>query len=247
VEAPEWVNKLIASNLVRRVEYFSKYLHGCTMHFPTDVPMLPHWSKEFAVPEPDQIIIKKKKEIKQLQYLGNAAEGAENELLINVAELEPIVDGRFCQSPAVNPEEPKKELFIRVLDFLGVPVLKKGTFDKPLTAPLKVEPKTFFANERTFLKWVTICLFIQGAGIALMTFGDMGLAGLVTGILLVLVSIGFMAYSVVRYKIRAYRIQYHQAERYDDIYGPIALFVVLTIVITVNAAFNFADFFIVAS
>lgn len=31
----------------------------------------------------------------------------------------------------------------------------------------KVEPKTFFANERTFLQWVTVGVFIGGIGIGI--------------------------------------------------------------------------------
>ena len=47
-----------------------------------------------------------------------------------------------------------------------------GTFccDAPTVVDLKVEPKTFFANERTFIQWASFCVVIQTIGVAFVGF-----------------------------------------------------------------------------
>ena len=43
---------------------------------------------------------------------------------------------------------------------------------KPRKMPMKVEPKTFFANERTYLKWVHIAVTLGGIGGILLGFSS---------------------------------------------------------------------------
>ena len=43
---------------------------------------------------------------------------------------------------------------------------------KPRKAPIKVEPKVFFANERTFLAWMHVSIILAGASIAILAFSD---------------------------------------------------------------------------
>jgi len=38
------------------------------------------------------------------------------------------------------------------------------------TIPMKIEPKTFFANERTFLSWMHMAVTIGSIGAALLGF-----------------------------------------------------------------------------
>jgi len=230
VQAPEWVRSLVSSDLVRRVEYFSKYIHGCCMLLPAKVPLLPHWIKEFPVPSHNLI---ENVEIK------NENENEDRDSFL--VEVDQNNSNEFGLSKeALLNKKKGKEYFIRALERIGVNVIDEhnGT---PVTVPAKIEPKTFFANERTFLKWMTICLFIQAAGVAFIGFTDFGLVSITTGVALIIVSVLFMTYSIIRYKIRAYRIKYHQAERYDDVYGPVALFVVLSAVVLMNAVFYIAQ------
>ena len=100
---------------------------------------------------------------------------------------------------------------------------------------MKIEPKTYFSNERTFLQWMSFCVIIQGIGIALISFPNANLIGLLSGICFVLISIAFMAYSLFLFRWRSARIRNNQPGRYDDFWGPFTLFVVMTTAVVLNA------------
>ena len=61
---------------------------------------------------------------------------------------------------------------------------------------IKVEPKVFFANERTFLAWLHCAVLLAGASIAIMSFAETDLAGQLYGVILLPVSIAFMTYAM---------------------------------------------------
>ncbi|KAK5697167.1 GTPase regulator Nrf1 [Elasticomyces elasticus] len=43
---------------------------------------------------------------------------------------------------------------------------------KRIALPVRVEPKVFFANERTFLSWLNFTVVLGGLAIGLLNFGD---------------------------------------------------------------------------
>jgi hypothetical protein len=64
-------------------------------------------------------------------------------------------------------------------------------------APIKVEPKVFFANERTFLAWLHISIILAGASIAILAFADENNPGSqLYGIVMLPVAIAFIVYSM---------------------------------------------------
>jgi uncharacterized membrane protein YidH (DUF202 family) len=73
---------------------------------------------------------------------------------------------------------------------------------KPRKAPIKVEPKVFFANERTFLAWMHISIILAGASIAILAFsgenGNMGKQ--MYGLIMLPVAIAFIVYAMYQCK-----------------------------------------------
>ena len=68
---------------------------------------------------------------------------------------------------------------------------------KQRKAPIKVEPKVFFANERTFLAWLHISIILAGASIAILAFSDENNPGSqLYGIIMLPVAIAFIVYSM---------------------------------------------------
>lgn len=51
------------------------------------------------------------------------------------------------------------------------PLLQR-TATKRIALPVKVEPKVFFANERTFLSWLHFTVVLGGLAVGLLNFGD---------------------------------------------------------------------------
>ena len=106
-----------------------------------------------------------------------------------------------------------------------------GTLVKLRKAPIKIEPKVFFANERTFLAWMHLSVILAGASIAILAFADnsTGTAGQLYGVVLLPVAISFIVYSMYQYNRRATMIRHRHPGPYEDTVGPTVLGVLLMI------------------
>lgn len=98
-------------------------------------------------------------------------------------------------------------------------------------APIKIEPKVFFANERTFLAWMHLSVILAGASIAILAVADdsEGQIGQLYGIVLLPVAIAFIVYSMYQYQRRANMIRNRHPGPYEDTVGPTVLCIMLMI------------------
>ncbi|ADM11743.1 putative polyphosphate synthetase Vtc4 [Encephalitozoon intestinalis ATCC 50506] len=108
---------------------------------------------------------------------------------------------------------------------------------KRISIPVRVEPKVFFANERTFLSWVQFAIFLGGIGSALLGLGDEKAS--LSGLILVIVAIIFSFYSLYLYLWRAKMIRMRDPGPYDDIYGPAVLVCVFLVAMGLSVFFKF--------
>jgi len=69
---------------------------------------------------------------------------------------------------------------------------------------IKVEPKVFFANERTFLAWLHCAVLLAGASIAIMSFAETDIAGQLYGVILLPISIAFMTYAMSQCELNVF-------------------------------------------
>ncbi|KAK2077709.1 hypothetical protein QBZ16_004555 [Prototheca wickerhamii] len=122
----------------------------------------------------------------------------------------------------------------------------------------RVEPKTFFANERTFLAWLQISVLVMLTALSLLggssvastvTGGAAGggeattsdechsgrcYASKISGAIIAPVAILFMVYALYMYKKRTIQIMRRETVRYDDQRGPVALVVILILVTLIS-------------
>merc|ERR1719356_714103 len=100
---------------------------------------------------------------------------------------------------------------------------------KARTAPVKIDPKVFFANERTFLAWLHVSVLLAGASVAIVAFSDSHVSGpdQLYGVVLLPVSIAFILYAMIQYTRRASMIRRKAPGPYVDVAGPTALTVIL--------------------
>jgi vacuolar transporter chaperone complex subunit 4 len=122
---------------------------------------------------------------------------------------------------------------------------KENEFDgRPIIERVKVEPKTYFALERTYLRWMSLSIMLESIGIALLSFsssdGETALA-FSSGVTFVIVATVFMAYALFMYRWRAHMIKTQSDARFDDLWGPVALFVALVAATILNLVLNFAS------
>ena len=65
-------------------------------------------------------------------------------------------------------------------------------------APIKIEPKVYFANERTFLTWMHSATVLSAAAIGIIAFANDNPWSQVYGVMLLPVSLGFIIYAMIQ-------------------------------------------------
>ncbi len=98
-----------------------------------------------------------------------------------------------------------------------------------------MEPKVFFANERTFLSWLNFTVILGGLAVGLLNFGDR--VGRISAGLFTLVAMAAMIYALLTFHWRANSIRKRGqpgAAGFDDRLGPSVLALALLAAVVVN-------------
>jgi len=200
--APPWVNDLLAKDWLIPVAKFSKFQHAIASNFSNLVKITPYW---FAnEPEPSEMNLESGEVV--------IPAGADsNGLAVGRGAIV-----RRKKSHKVNQVAPEKMIAAEAAGSRqSVVAVKKTNLVRA-----KVEPKTFFANERTFIQWLSAALLLVTLSSAIMTINEEGrIAGTIMwpiGILLVL-------YSIWTYHWRLKKLKARDGSRFDDPYGPTVL------------------------
>lgn len=202
--APQWVENLIDSHLVEEVPKFSKFIHGCATLLENRVSLLPFWlpqmDKDIRKPAPQNSI-----SLSKSTYVETMPDKAPKSVCDDVAvaveeeadENTPLI-GSSKKGKQVRIEEPKPHHGVNK----GLPSTMNN---KRIVLPVRVEPKVFFANERTFLSWLHFCIVLGGLALGLLNFGDS--VGQIAGVIFTGVSMLFMFYALFLYQWRAEKIR----------------------------------------
>ncbi|KAK9918747.1 hypothetical protein WJX75_006519 [Coccomyxa subellipsoidea] len=260
--APEWVQDLLDSGYLTEVHKFSKFIHGTATLLPELVQAVPYWVDDESVrpsmlqsaPQPAQSVP------------GSAAPAPA------AAGVPPKPRRRTgnevdeLQHPLLGDQPTLQLLPPRDAVGFGRKKEKKGFFDwyfnsrKPKeppvmarTTPMRIEPKTFFANERTFLSWLHMAVTIGSIAAALLGF--VGVADsskhkaqatdyLVETIALILLPVAVMmcAYALTVFIWRARAISKKQVGHIDDRFGPLGLAGVVVLALTAILIISIVDF-----
>jgi len=95
-----------------------------------------------------------------------------------------------------------------------------------------VEPKVFFANERTFLSWLNFTVILGALAIGMLNFGDR--PAYISSFLFTGVAMLTMIYALITYHWRAQSIRRRGQAGFDDRFGPTVLAIVLLMAVVVN-------------
>ena len=101
---------------------------------------------------------------------------------------------------------------------------------------VRVEPKTFFANERTLLQWMNTAVLISTISITLLNLGSR--TSRVGGLILSPVAIFFLVYSYRVYWRRSQALERKEAIDYNDRFGPTVLVVSLVAALSMILILN---------
>lgn len=113
---------------------------------------------------------------------------------------------------------------------------------KRIAVPVRIEPKVYFANERTFLKWLSFAVLIGSIATTLLNFVPADdPRGLISAALFTLAALLAIAYSAIIFVYRALRLRARSAEGlYYDKYGPTILCFVLLAALGTNIGLRMA-------
>lgn len=110
---------------------------------------------------------------------------------------------------------------------------------KRIALPTRVEPKVFFANERTFLAWLNFTVILGGLAIGLLNFGDR--IGQISAGLFTAVAMATMVYALFTFHWRAKSIRQRGQGGFDDRFGPTVLAIAMLAAVVVNFALRMTD------
>ena len=260
-EPPLWIRDLVASHLVEAVPKFSKFIHGTATLLPDMVTQVPFW-----LPQMDVDIRKASTTEGYGSTDSNPIAGSSDGQHGPIADAEQgmvrftppsnedtgLLTGSSSDRDYEAPIWKRKmlETWKKIEKFFGydVSVAKDpaGTVyienlqappGKTLHVPVRIEPKVYFANERTFLSWVEIGILLGAVASGLMNFGSE--VALKASVGFFLVACMTLIYSIYNYITRVFMLRQRSSGPYYDRYGPTIICISLAAAIGTNFLFQF--------
>lgn len=105
----------------------------------------------------------------------------------------------------------------------------------------KVEPKLFFANERTFISWLHMAVILSSMSIGVLAFTSDSSESHFYAVLMMPLSLCFIVYAVRTYLWRSEKINTRDVERWDDPFGPLILTSLLMLAMTIQFYFKICE------
>lgn len=244
-ENPNWAMNLTESELVEEVPKFSKFIHGSYVLWKErlkDIP-LPYW-----IPQMDVDIRKGKGKLLlnslnnfgssfSLNGIGGSEEGEHTSILIddiiNNTDVGGGGGGDDDNISGLNLDAGMGGAFFGL--FKSKQSCNNGT--KRIAIPVRIEPKVYFANERTFLSWVHFSIFLGGIAAALVGLGHQ--TARLSGYVFAGVSILFLLYALYLFRWRAEKIRNKDPGPYDDRVGPVMLTIVFIAAMLANLTISY--------
>jgi len=272
-EAPEWVQELIDSGYLTEVHKFSKFIHGTATLLPDMVQAVPYWvddeslrpSINQSTPQYSQPVVSSasgRMRHERESFMSRVMSLAGHKPRRRDAEEE-LTHPLLGDQPTLQLLTPREEVgFGRSkpgkkkagpLDWwFNSRAPKKGE-PRALarTTPMRIEPKTFFANERTFLSWLHMAVTIGSISAALLGFAGTdakkehqpteNLVEIIAMILLP-VAVAMVAYALTVFIWRSKAIAKKQVGYIDDRFGPLGLAVVVVLALSAIFVISITDF-----
>jgi len=142
----------------------------------------------------------------------------------NAPPIQTVVDGDYEEAipsrPVVMNENPKISFWKR---------LTTKKIVKPQQPAIKIEPKIFFSNERTFVAWLHAATMLAGGSLAIVAFSEKNELSQLYGLIMLPVAIIFLTYALFQYGHRSGMIRRREAGPYDDVQGAVVLSTILMI------------------
>ncbi|ORY57477.1 vacuolar transporter chaperone 4 [Pseudomassariella vexata] len=115
----------------------------------------------------------------------------------------------------------------------------KAPKGKKIYVPVRVEPKVYFAAERTFLGWLEFSIYIGTIAATLLNFGAKpNMVSFLAATAFTVLAVCSLIYSVGIYVYRCGAIRERRVIKYHDRFGPTVLCAALFVAVALNFAFE---------
>ncbi|KAM0329133.1 hypothetical protein ACHAQA_004429 [Verticillium albo-atrum] len=107
------------------------------------------------------------------------------------------------------------------------------------TGELKIEPKVWLANERTFLKWQHICILLGGLAVSLYSAAGRNTLAEIMGIFYIIIAVFAGAWGYWMMRVRRRMIIERSGKDFDNVIGPLVISVALMGALILNFVFAY--------
>ncbi|KAK1996136.1 VTC domain-containing protein [Colletotrichum falcatum] len=104
---------------------------------------------------------------------------------------------------------------------------------------LKIEPKVWLANERTFLKWQHICILLGALAVSLYTAAGENFLAEVMGIAYIVIAVFAGAWGYGMMRLRRKMIMSRSGKDFDNLIGPLVISIALMVALVLNFVFAY--------
>jgi len=247
--APAWVKELIDSGLLTEVHKFSKFIHGSCTLYPEMVQSVPYWVDDESV-RPSMVMSAPRGSNAVARRLQGGTIEPTHPLLGNQPRIQ-MINNPADQSRIAA----MRKNALRARDCCPIALCDTllGVNNYPLpNVPQRIEPKSFFANERTFLSWLNMSITIGSIATALLGYSGTTKRSHATGkftdytvdllsLILLPLSVVIAAYALGVFFWRAASIRGKRVEQFDDPKGPMVLAGCVILSLTTMFFLNLVD------
>ena len=261
---PKWVTDLQNSGLLYECHKYSKYCHGCAVLLPEDVRSVPYWVDDVSLRE--SIIASGGRRILADVDVGagpganqhythllpfgdstnNRKDTAVGRTHASMAASKGMIGKKADQvESGLQYSAEEEDYYIDEEEgdtccSWAFPFCSgRNNYAEAVLAPTsiqKIEPKTFLANERTYLHWLHHGVILSSIASGVLAFS--GKSGETWGewyaLALLPVSLGFCLYALHLFLWRTDQIKSRIPARWDDPIGPMVLGGTVALILCVN-------------
>ncbi|CAO3614580.1 unnamed protein product [Cunninghamella echinulata] len=230
---PYWLKEIISSHLVYPVPHFSFYIHMQSLFYTNQLPLHPWW---LSIQEMDLLLLKNKNNNNNY----NKKRIGLSRSMINLQQQQP--DHAIIHMEEGNGNEKGKGIYYQFKYWIKEKrIMMKQQKDQTMVFKNNklTEPKTHFANERTFITWLQLCATFLVIALSLINHGDW--TSRTMGSILIFICCILAIYALGRFQYRTWQLRTRKyVLRYDDVFGPTCLCLTLIFAMSMNLYFRFS-------
>ena len=263
---PAWVTELQNSGLLYECHKYSKYCHGSAVLLPEDVRSVPYWVDDVSLRESiiaseggriladpnvgagpganamyshllpfgDTVNNRKDTAVGRTNVSAAASKGLIGDKATNQKAMGALT--LVGNDPYYDNDE---NTAVNCCSWFFPFCSRHNNYAEAIVAPTsiqKIEPKVFFANERTFLHWLHYGVILSSIASGILAFSDESGEswGEWYALALLPLSLGFCLYALHIFMWRSDQIENRIPARWDDPIGPLFLGGSLVLILTFN-------------